>query len=225
MTHPHVDPFDAALVDEPQKFAGKLTAYAYTCVLEKGVGKIPFDPEEHKGRRTSVAIDLAVEPLNPTYNLIQREMLNWTPDFKKIVRPSIEALVPRIAEIRGLEIGQFNPLREITDLWVIGEFVERPDNAPDETWTTLRFLMVFGSEDECKAAYEELTEEEVDETTPTATNNGQRAVMAQFLPNLWQQANKVETEFIGLIKANPMLAEHFDETSPEVQALIDEIPF
>jgi len=224
MTHPHVvDPFDAALTDEPQKFAGKLTTYAYTCVLVKGTGKVPFDPEQHKGQRTSVAIDLTVESLNPTHNLIQREMLNWTADFKKIVRPSIEALVPRIAAIRGHEIGQFNPLKEISDLWVIGEFVERPDNAPDETWTTLRFQMVFGSEDECRAAYAELTEEET--PTPAAVDNGQRAVMAQFLPNLWQQAGEDAAELLALIQANPMLAEHVDESSLEVQARIDQIPF
>ena len=224
MTYPHVDPFDVALTDEPQYFAGKLATYAYTCVLVKGVGKVTFDAAQHKGLRTSVAIDLTVEPLDPTRNLIQRETLNWTTDFKRVVRPSIEALVPRIAEIRKLEVGQFNPLREISELYVIGEFVPRPDNQPDETWTTLKFMMVFSDEAECKAAYEELAGQEI-ASEPVTAVDPQRAVMAKFLPQLWEQSGKVDAEFLALIKANPMLAAHFDGNSPEVQALVEELPF
>ena len=63
MTYPHadqsqVDPFDQALQDEPSIFAGKIDTHAWTCVLIKGQGKVAFNPDAHKGLRTSTAIDI-----------------------------------------------------------------------------------------------------------------------------------------------------------------------
>lgn len=229
MTYPHPDPYDVAMTDAPSRFAGKLSVDAWICVLEKGVGKVPFDPEQHKGRRTSTAIEMTVEPLDPTRGLVQRDTLNWTPDFRKIVRPSIEKLVPEIAEIRGLKEGQFNPLKQIDGLYVIGQYLERPDNEPDETWTTLAFTHVFGSEAECKAAYEDLEDIEIDSSpeppADDAQGDPQRAQMAKFLPSLWSQAGEDVDEFMELIEANPMLADHFDRNSDEVLALTGETPF
>ncbi|MFO7742768.1 MAG: hypothetical protein R6X31_10705 [Anaerolineae bacterium] len=216
------------MTDAPSRFAGKLSVDAWTCVLEKGVGKVPFDPEKHKGRRTSTAIELTVEPLDPTRGMIQRDTLNWTPDFRKVVRPSIEKLIPTIAEIRGLKEGQFNPLKQIDGLYVIGRYVERPDNEPDETWTTLAFTHVFGSEAECKAVYEDMEDIEIDTEPAPEPDNGadpQRAQMAKFLPALWQQADEDPDKFAELIEANPMLADHFDRNSEEVRALTGEVPF
>jgi len=230
MTYPHADadPYDAAMTDEPGTFAGKLSVDAWTCVLEKGVGKVPYDPEEHKGRRTSTAIEMTVEPLDPTRNLIQRDTLNWTAEFRKVVRPSIEKLIPQIAEIRGAKEGQFNPLKQIDGLFVIGQYIERPENEPDETWTTLAFTHVFATESECKAAYEEMEDIEIDAAPAPEPDNGadpQRAQMAKFLPALWTQADEDAEEFAELIKANPMLADHFDRNSEEVRALTGEVPF
>jgi hypothetical protein len=229
MTYPHPDPYDDAMTDEPGRFAGKLSVDAWTCVLEKGVGKVPYDPDAHKGRRTSTAIEMTVEPLDPTRGLIQRDTLNWTAEFRKVVRPSIEKLIPQIAEIRGLKEGQFNPLKQIDGLYVIGQYIERPENDPDETWTTLAFTHVFASERECKDAYEEMEDIEI-ETAPASEpgDNGadpERAQMAKFLPALWTQAGEDPDEFAEMIKANPMLAAHFDRNSEEVRALTGEVPF
>lgn len=218
---PHVDPYDQALTDEPSFFAGKVTVDAWTCVLKKGVGKVPYDEVTHKGQRTSVAIDITVEPLDPTRKLIERSMLNWTPPFKQVVRPSVEALADAIAEIRGLQVGQFNTLKELTDLYVIGEFVQRPDNKDGETWTTLRFDKVFATEDECRAVYEESKSEDV-----VQVDDVQRAQMAAFLPALWSQAGKDVEAFEKLLASNPMLSNLFDMHSAEVSAVIsEEIPF
>jgi hypothetical protein len=156
MTYPHNDPYEQAMTDPPQYFGGRIETHAWECILEKGVGKVPYDPVQHKGQRTSIAIDVTIEPFDPTQSFIERSMLNWTPDFKKVVRPSVEALAAKIGEIRGLQLGKFNPLKQITGLYVVGEFVERPDNGPDEDWTTLHIIDVFAEEDEGKAALERL---------------------------------------------------------------------
>jgi len=205
------DPFDDAMTDEPQRFAGQVRVDAWKCVLKKGQGKVPFDPVAHKGERTSVAIDVTVEPLDPTRKLIERSMLNWTSDFKQVMRPSVERLAEKIAAIKGLEVGEFNALREINELWVIGQFTERPDNKPGETWTTVEFLDVFGTMAECEAAY--LDESEPESDAAAAEDLSQ---WAAFLPPLWESAGHDKAKFETLLASNPMLAERFSMTSAEV---------
>ena len=147
-----IDPLDDAMTDEPSRFYGQLDVFAFTCVLIKGEGKVAYDPAQHNGLRTSTAIEFTVTPCDATKKMIQRDMLNWTSDFKGIARPSIEALAEQIAGIKGLTVGQFNPLREIDAMWVGGEFVPRPDNKEGETWTTLKFDAVYADAAACAEA-------------------------------------------------------------------------
>lgn len=211
--NPEYDPFDDAMTDAPNTFAGRCSISAWTCVLIKGQGKVPYDPQQHQGMKTSTAIEITIEPLDPTRQLIQRDMLNWTADFKSVVRPSVEALAARIAEIVSLPQEQVNPLRGLNGLWVSGEFVPRPDNKAGETWTTLKFLAVYANEDECRAAVE-------GPSAPAApAADPQRAALAAFLPAMWTQAGHDPAAFHKLIAGNPILSPFFNEQSIEVMAL------
>jgi len=239
MTYPHPEQenlYDDAMTDEPQHFFGQPSFNLWKCVLVKGQGKVPYDPVTHAGQRTSIAVELTLTPLDAKLKLVQRQMLNWTPDFKGVMRPSIEALAARIAEIKGLQVGQFNPLKEIEGMFTSGEFVPRPDNKPGETWTTLRFDAVYATQEECEAAYQaHLAELGVASSdTPGGTDDGNRARAALFLPALWAQAGGMDAmtddekaaatkKLVKLIDANPILAEHFTVDAPEVRAIIDEV--
>jgi len=221
-----IDPFKDAMTDEPRLFHGQLDVNAWTCVLVKGQGKVPYDPQAHQGQRTSTAIEFTVSPVDATQKLIQREMLNWTADFKGVCRPSVEALAEKIAKIKSLTVGQFNPLKEINEMWVKGEFVPRPDNKEGETWTTLKFLDVYPDEPACKNA----AGVEDDGVTPGFETPAQspavdpdRAAMAAFLPGLWEASGHEYAKFLESIASNPMTAKHFNETSPEVKKF--EAPF
>lgn len=241
MTHPYVaDPWDDAMNAEPEVVAGKISTAAWTCVLVGGVGKVPYDPVAHRGKRRSTAIDITIEPLDPTAGLIQRNMVNWAPSFKAILRPSLETVVPAIAKIRGMQVGQFNPLKEISGLWVVATLVERPDNKKNQSYTTVKIEGVYDTEDACAEAYERATGETVGtgpgvqaapEAPPvaaqTAGNEAQRAQMAVFLRTIFEQVGHDNVAFYRAIKDNPMLAAHFGRTSPEVEALVAEfdIPF
>jgi len=228
--HPEEDLYESAMEDEPQCFFGQPSFNLWKCILEKGTGKVPYDPNLHAGRRTSIAIELTLTPIDPTRRLIQRQMLNWTPDFKGVMRPSIEALADQIAEMKGLQVGQFSPLKAIEGMFTSGEFVPRPDNKPGQTWTTLRFDAVYASREACEAAHAKKMAElgidgaspEADEQlAPMSDDSEQRAAMAAFLPALWAQAQKTSmplAEMDKLLKANPMLA-GFTLASSEVVAL------
>jgi len=231
----YVDPYDDAMVDPPDKFWGKVTVDAWQCVLEKGQGKVPYDPQAHKGRRVNTAVDFTIEPLNPTWGLIHRGTLNWTASFRVVIRPSIVALEEKIAKIIQREMGQFNPLRELSELYVQGSFVPRPDNKEGETWTTLRFENVFATEAECRAHYEanngEVGEEQQEledasESPPgtppenPAMKDPNYDTFKAFLPTLWNQANHNLTKMNELLQANPMVGSLFSVDSPEVQELV-----
>jgi len=216
------DPYADAMADTPSRFAGRVKIEAYTCVLMKGKGKIPFDPQIHQGERTSTAIDITVEPLDATRKLAQRSSLNWTADFRRVIRPSIEELAVKIAGIRGKDTSasDFNPLRELSGLWVSGEYVERPDNKPGDTWTTFKFTDVYSSEQECRLAVG-LADEQDFATQGKADE--ERAALAAFLPGLWIQAEQDQDKFEKLLEGHPLLAKHFDMDSPEVAAIT--VPF
>lgn len=220
-----VDPFDDAMTDEPRLFYGQVDVNPWTCVLIKGQGKVPYDPAQHNGMRTSTCVEFSISPIDPTHKLIQRDPLNWTAPFKGIIRPSIEALAEKIASFKSLTVGQFNPLKEINEMWVSGEFVPRPDNKEGETWTTLKFLDVYPTEAACRTA----AGIEGDGTTPGFDNTQEpepqsppmqdkiRAQMAGFLPTMFAQSGNDYAKFLDLIAGMPALAQHFDATSPEVE--------
>jgi len=210
------DAYDDAMTDGPSYFAGQVMVDAYTCVLITGQGKVPYDPQAHQGMRTSTAIAFNIAPLDPTRKMITRDMVNWSTEFKGIVRPSIEGLADQIAEAKGLTVGEFNPLREINEMFVTGEFVQKPDNKPGQTYTTLAFKDVFTNGAACAAAYAELTGVEPEEIEDPQ----ERESMAAFLPVMWEAANHDEVKFEEAIKANPLVSKHFNMGSPEVKALV-----
>ena len=214
------DAFDDAMTDGPSYFAGQVAVDAYTCVLIRGQQRPPYDPAIHAGLRTSTAITFNIAPLDPTHKMIERGMVNWSQEYKGVVRPSVEMLAEKIATVKNLTIGEFNPLREMTGMFVIGEYVPKPDNKPGETYTTLSFKDAFVDMAACEAAYAELRGETVEETP----NSAERTSLAMFLPGLWEGANHDAAAFQDAIRANPLLAAHFDMSSAEVKAIVASDP-
>lgn len=223
---------------ESERFYGQVSVDGYPCALIKGQGKVPWDPAIHRGRRKSYAIDFTVAHVDPTWPLIQRTTVNFTRNFNEVTRPSIETLLPTIAKIKGLVEGQFPPLVGLDGLWVSGTLELKPDNKKGETFTCCRFDGVFPDEAACRAAYEADTGAEADGSPvadlpfepepPKPKADPIRATLAAFLPNLWEQAQEAagpsgsdaNLEMARLLKASPLLGQHFDVDSPEVVALM-----
>jgi len=235
--HEH-DPYEDAMTDEPSRFFGQVTIEAYTAYFYKdnnGKWKIePHNPELH-GDEAEIAkaengflttqVDINITPLNPIHKLITRSMgakNRKRPEFQRIVRPSIEALAERIALVKDLTVGQFNPLREFSGLWVGGEFVPRPD---DEKWTTLKFTDVYQDQAECaQAAATYYNREVVAETEIPAEDNGrdaEKAALIPFIRPLWEQAGHDAGKMTELLAANPLLSMYFTMDSQEVKEVIN----
>jgi hypothetical protein len=246
-THEY-DPFDDAMTDEPSRFFGQVTIEAYQVIFEKDAGGKWGKPEQYvpelhgdeaeiakdDGKFLSTQIDFNFTPVDPTRKIWIRTMgakNRKRPEFQRVVRPSIEALSDQIAQAKGLQVGQFNPLREISGMWVGGEFVPRPSNKEGETWTTLKFTSVYADQAACKQAADEAYNREVDEVpAEQSAEDANKAALIPFLYPLWEQAKKQAEEndtfnaadiMAGLLKVNPLLAETFTVDSYEVQTIIN----
>jgi len=233
-THEY-DPYDDAMTDEPSRFFGQVTIEAYQVVfINDGSGwqkPEQYVPELHgdegeiakdDGKFLSTQIDFSITPVDPTRKIIARTMgakNRKRPEFQRVVRPSIEALSEQIAAVKGLQAGQFNPLREISGMWTEGEFVPRPSNKEGETWTTLKFTCVFAGQQECADAANEAYNREADEV-PDEPAQDDKASLAPFLTALWNDADRDAEKMAELLSANPLLSPVFTMESEEVLALI-----
>lgn len=229
MVYPHVqDEFDEAMSTPTRAFHGQVAIEAYKVAWKKGDfgAHTAYDPEAHRGEDwlTTMMIKFIVTPLDPTKKLITpRDMPRFAPEWTMAVLPSIQALAAKIAAIKGTDVKAINPLRELNKLWVAGEFIPRPDNKPSETWTTIKFIDVWATREECEAhAASTKVPDAENGTVPVQaapTPDAQRATYAQFLPAMWTQAGKDRTKMEELLKANPLLV-GFTMDSPEVQAVM-----
>ena len=144
----YIDPLDSA--DNPQteapEYYGQATVDAWDCVLQKGYGKVPFDPQQHRinDRRTAIKIAIIPLPEQEVTRDVYREYLAEFGPWPKITLPSIKAL--------GLTTRQLN------NAWVRATFVSEGrtyTNSAGETKesTTFKFLAVYPDEAACRAAY------------------------------------------------------------------------
>lgn len=232
---PQHDEWD--FVDPPvssSRFAGQVTITNRLVSFEDG-HTVDYDPTRHT-KAPAAQLHFTIEPLDTTRKFIEQKSMNFAQHYKKVLWPSIMALTDKIAAIRNLQAGQFNAVRELRDLWVIGEWVAKPENkparkgpngedVPAETWTTIRFIDVFATRAECEAAYGVANPETepapvADSPAPSPIADPQKAAMAAFLPALWAQSGKDITKFAELLHSNPLLSGHFTLQSPEVLAVV-----
>lgn len=238
-------PYEAAMTTKPNKLAQHKFGYCYFTdaryvILEKGVGRLPFDPVMHKDKKPSVEITIQIEhrkPDNTTYTVKQTE-LDWSPAWA-ITRESIEALgLPHAGELKN---------RYVEYEWVgTGRFWKGSDGENREA-QAIRLIRTFNNREECEAAEREFYTPRTPAAGPATApaveaffnereakavpapavpvNDAQRQMAATFLPMLWQQAGKNADAFHALIAATPTLAPLFNANSPEVCALTGNVPF
>lgn len=230
MVYPHVpDEFDEAMAPQTNTFHGQVDVQAYKIAWPKGDFKArqAYDAQTHKGDGwvTGTMVGIIITPLDAKRKLIQREIPTFAREWSGVVRPSIEALAPQIAAIKGIDAKAINPLRELHKLWVAGEWVPKPDNKPGETYSTLKFTAVFATQAECQAHAgnttngDDPTSHTESEPTPATAPDAHRLALAAFLPALWQQAGHDPTKMAALLQNNPLLA-GFTLDSPEVKAVM-----
>lgn len=155
------DPFESASDPAVQTWDlfGKVEISAWACALVKGTGKVPFDPSTHERRFT--AIDVFIQPL-PEMDVKYPKSLedHWIAEFAewaKITLPSIKALgIDNVREINGrwARVARVPSGKQYQKKDQDGNLMTDENSKPvmrDET--TFKFVALFTSEDECRAAY------------------------------------------------------------------------
>jgi hypothetical protein len=234
-----LDEMDAQLLNPPdvsqeRTVFGQVTVVdRWFCVLEKGVGKRPFDATRDSLDQRRVAIKLQVtapKREGGTYT-IDREMVDFSDEWKKFTLPSIQKLNVPIMTL-------LNAHCQIK-LMPAGTYTKSGTNEV-KTKTAIVFEQIFPDEATCRAASENFfssrtasaPQAAADMQTPQPPQAGsqpENAVERQFAAStllmLWNGCGQDRTRFLATLAASPMMAQYFNANSPEVQALPEWLPF
>ena len=203
-------------------FFGQCKIDVWYCYLEKGTGKVPFDPNAHPQDRRRTAVDFHIFPVSDNVRFpIKRDLIAESREWVQITKPSITAL--------GLDLRQLQDRYVQIELVPNGTYTDK--NGQEKQLTALKFVKVFISETECRQAADAFfTRHDGSEPSGTTSaepaQNGstaadpQRATLAKFLPTLWAACGKDPHKFGEKLLSDPTLSRYFKLTDPEVIDLV-----
>jgi len=199
-------------------YFGKVNFDVWYCVLRKGEGAVPFDPQQHNVDERRTMVHIMITPLSSSRAqfLTERKCLAESREWAKIVLPSIKAL--------GLKSA-----RELENRWV--QYVMQPTgrsytdkNGIEKQTTIPKFLAVYESEEQAEQARSTLYAgaQPEQEPQPDGNGNSERKVAELFLKSLVQTVGKDRDKVAALLASQPLVSKYFTVDSPEVQALLEE---
>lgn len=236
------DPFESA--NDPKvptyDLFGRVEINAWACHLQKGQGKIPYDPNNPDHKRLT-AIDVFIEPL-PEIDVKYPKTLecHWVaefPEWAKITLPSIKALgIDNVREING----KWARVARVPN----GKRYEKKDAQGNPTGemrdeTTFKFAAFYADEDACRAAYIAAGGQPGNGSNghnvplEIGTEDAEKATALAFLKVIVQNAAKgklideaKDAVGVALIQY-PTVSKFFTVDSPETQELINQtaVPF
>lgn len=202
----------------PRTFYGVVDVDAYFCVLVKGTGKVLWDADQHSidERRTNVEITVTPIAESGRPDPMKREMIAESREWVQITWASLKALgVTSIRDLKGKYAKvQFTPTGR---KWTTREGEEREA-------TTFKFLGVYETEDECRAAWaadnggSNATAEAAD--VPAATHGAERATAFEFLKVLVNTHKNDKAALATTIASIPQISKWFTVDSPETVELL-----
>ena len=231
------DPFDSAANAQPraQEAYGEIDVDCWYCILVKGTGKVAFDPAQHEPQQRATAIDLFVIPL-ADMNLsfaFERKMIAESREWASIVWPSLKALgATSVRDIKGrwCKAAQVPTGRKY-------RVKKGKDIGMEKEATTLKFLALYASEQECRDAYYAETpaipasadDNGVgpipgfeDDKPQATTEDKERETARQFLVVIIKNHSGDKAKTLAQIQTMPMITKFFADEAA-IQAVIDDV--
>lgn len=235
------DPFASATnaTLRPREYWGQLSVDAWFCKLVKGQGKVPWDKTSDPVDNRATALTVELQPLAES-NLnfaLKREMIAESPEWVKIVWPSLRACGVQAA-------------KQANGLWVkliqepTGRTYRSNKDGTEHEATTFKILEVYPNEAACVAAYravngepetnvvEEITgidfggnghqAQAQQATMPGTEDTRKRDTAKAFLLAIAKQKQGDLDAIKGAVAAMPLIIEFYDLDSPEFMAVVAE---
>ena len=215
------DPWETAETPptSPSKFFGQIQVEVWWCILEKGIGKKPFNPNVHKISDRRTAIRLTLHPL-ADYNTqsfdIRREYISEFGAWPKITLPSIKnaGLSPRALD------GQWACFELVPE----GRTYISKNTGETKESTTFKLVAVYPDEQACRTAY--YTEYggiaviSSPQARPQNDMDSEKATAYKFLQLFVKGANGDLNVPAQKIASNKVIGKYFTIDSPEVIELM-----
>jgi hypothetical protein len=233
MTYPHVTEAWATAMEPPEivyssDIYGQIEFDIWFCVLQKGVGKLVYDPQMHAPGQRRTAITVNLNDLGG--NNYKRDFIAEiaTDGWQGITLPSLKTL--------GI-----TDLSALNGAYVHAEMVKyatyKKSDGTEGVKTAPKILKIYKSLEECTdAAQGNTTQAEMNWDAPsgvssangngaTPVNEAEKQIAFAFLPAIVKSAvrgNAVDSAVLdGALKSNPIMAKHFNLGSPEVMQAIE----
>jgi len=233
------DPFAAATEAQARTFDlfGVVEISAWACHLEKGAGKIPFDPANPNHKRMT-AIDVFIQPL-PEIDVKYPKTLecHWLAEYNTWAKITLPSIKDAYQKSTGQELGS---VKQINGMYARVARVDSLDkkygkkddagNLTGEMVTpkTFKFVEFYADEDACRAAYVAAGGQAMQggssAVAPSQEQSDKNAAMA-FLPVIVKNALngkglKISDDWKAAVNTAlaqyPMVVKHFNAESPEV---------
>ena len=233
------DPYAAALDAHEASIAsdiyGQFDIDVWFCVLQKGVGKVPFDPQQHAPAQRRTAIDINLQDLGG--NNYTRSFIGeiGTDGWLKVTLPSLKAI--GVTDLRGVSGKYVHAV-----MTPFGKYTDKEGNEKQRTAPAIKAIYPdqAACEKAAQAAQGGTGPDWLVGDAPAAAANGsaaangasaqgndpERATAAQFLKPfaaMAREGNGVNSAKLqGFIDGNPLLKKHFTLASPEVAQAIEQ---
>lgn len=231
MTTAPADPMTAAMdatkrpIDRTY-FGEVVTVDAWFCVLEKGVGKRPWDSTRDGIDQRRTVIKLGIQPLRGQY-LIEQECLHFEPEWIDHTMPSLKQVG---VDLRALKGKYCQVRREPTGRQYQNKQGETRDR------TAIVFQQLFGTRDACQAAADAFfAQRGIGQSAPLNGATGmpqadlpqdlgmppEQQFALNSLPALLKASGNDTAKFVELIRQNPLINKYYPPEHPHVRALIN----
>lgn len=225
MMNDNYDPYESA--DNPKssftnEYWGQVSAKLYPVVLVKDIGKVDFDPRQHKieQRRTAIDIEITLLPEMDLQFPISRNYIAESKEWSKYCLDSLKAL--------GISA------RELNGKFVKARLVETGETYTNnrgevKTKTALVFEKVFVDAVSCAADYNGVSPTATPAPIPTSNGNKERETALKFLRVVVENACKGESDVTKIqkkvstqIAGMPVVNKYFTGDSSETLNLMTE---
>lgn len=240
VTEDGFDPFAAATEAQVRTFDlfGMVEISAWACHLEKGAGKIPFDPANPNHKRFT-AIDVFIQSL-PEIDIRYPKTLecDWLAEGKTWAKITLPSIKEAYQNSTGQELGSVKQINGMYARVARVDSLEPPYEKKDRATgvptgemavkQTFKFVEFYANEDQCRAAYTAAGGKPMQGSSstvaPSQEQSDKNAAMA-FLPVIVKNAlngkglkisDDWKTAVNTALTQFPMVAKHFTADAPEV---------